>query len=375
MKRVLCVLNEVSYSGAEVMIKNAVSHMRALGFDWEVLSTGPTPGDYVKEMMAENIRVHHIPFSKNPVFFLKFGQLLQREQFDVLHIHCERASFWYALTGWISKVPRIVRTYHNVFYFKGALRIRRVLQRWMGRRVFGIVNHAIGPSVQRCEWETYKNPTNLILNWVDETCFSDISPDEKASARKSLQISQNPFVIASIGMCRKEKNHENILHAIRLSRLAEGDLFYIHVGIGPLLLQEQEVAERIGVEDQVWFAGQRPSDDMRVIYAACDVVVMPSDYEGLTMVIVEAMRCGRPIIAYDVPGLRDFNYEQMGGLWISPSVEALAEALRSFAKSPDLVSRKSAEAIEVANRFFSRDISLQALAQLYSGEAPDGKVV
>ena len=135
-----------------------------------------------------------------------------------------------------------------------------------------------------------------------------------------------------------------------------------------MLVWEQEVAKRFGIENHVLFVGQLPSDGVREIYAACDVVVMPSDYEGLGMVIVEAMRCGRPVIAYDVPGLRDYNHEQKGGMWIPPSAAALAEALRNFAESPDLLERKSAEAVEIANRLFSKNESLQALARLYSGE-------
>lgn len=368
MKKVLCVFGEVSYSGAEVMIKNAVADMRALGFEWEVLSTGATPGPYVKEMMTENIRIHHLPFRKNPLFFLKFYQLLRRDHFDVLHIHCERALFWYALVGWMSGVQKIVRSYHSVFYFTGFLRIRRAVQRLMARRILGVVNHAIGPSVQRCEWETFRNQANIILNWVDETVFSEISPDEKARARNSLQISQKSFVITSVGTCDKGKNHEDILHAIRLSHVLQHNVCYIHVGSGPTLLREQELAKRLGIDKHVLFVGQRPSDEVREMFAACDVVVMPSDYEGLGMVVVEAMKCGRPVIAYDVPGLRDFNHEQNGGMWIPPSTDALAEALRDFAESPDLVQRKSAEALEIANRFFSKDESLRALARLYSGE-------
>jgi glycosyltransferase involved in cell wall biosynthesis len=198
--------------------------------------------------------------------------------------------------------------------------------------------------------------------------FSEISPDERAHARKSLQLSQESFAITSVGTCLDKKNHEDILHAIRLSHLVEHDFCYIHVGTGPLLFSEQELAKRIGIDKHVLFVGQRPSDQVREIYAACDVVVMPSDYEGLPMVIMEAMKCGRPVIAYDVPGLRDFNHKQKGGMWISPSADALAAALRNFAESPDLLRRKSAEAVQLANRSFSKDRSLQALAQLYYGE-------
>ena len=362
-------MNEISHSGAEVMIKNGAVNMRTLGFEWEVLSTGTMSGSYVNEMIAENIRVYHLPFGRSPFFFLKFFQLLRRGQFDVLHIHCERASFWYALMGRISGVPKTVRTYHNVFYFTGFLRMRRSVQRWIGRRILGVVNHAIGPSVQRCEWETFRNPADIILNWVDETVFSEISPEEKARARKSLNLSENSFAIVSVGTCLDKKNHEDILHAIRLSHLVEEDSCYIHVGSGPLLLREQALAKTIGIDEHVMFVGQRPSDEVREIYAASDVVVMPSDYEGLPMVIMEAMKCGRPVIAYDVPGLRDYNHDQKGGMWILPSRDALAEALRNFAGSPDLLQRKSAEAIEIANRFFSKDESLRALAELYSGES------
>ena len=368
MKKVLCVLNQVSYSGAEVMIKNAASDLRALGFEWEVLSTGENPGSYVKELASENVRVHHLPLRRNPVFFWKFSRLLRREHYDVLHIHCERASFWYALVGWLSGVPKIVRSYHTVFHFTGILRLTRAMQRWIASRFLGVINHAVGPSVQRCEWETFRNSADIILNWADESVFSEISSDERTHARKSLQISQESFVITSVGMCREAKNHEHILYAMQNICLAKNDFYYLHVGAGSTLSREQDLAKKIGVDERVLFVGQCPSNKVREIYAACDVVVMPSDYEGLPMVIMEAMKCGRPVIAYDAPGLRDFNHEQQGGIWIPPSKDALAEALRTFLDSPELLRRKSAEAVELANRTFSKDKSLQALTQLYKGE-------
>lgn len=350
------------------MIKNGAANMRMLGFEWEVLSTGSMPGCYVDEMIAENIPVYHLPFSRNPFFFLKFFQILRRERFDVLHIHCERASFWYALMGRISGVPKIVRSYHSVFRFTGFLRMRRSAQRWFARRMLGVVNHAIGPSVQRCEWETFRNPADVILNWVDETLFTEIDPDERARARRSLAISEKSFTVTSVGACLDIKNHEDILRALQLSRLTERDSCYIHVGTGPLLSREQELAKSMGLDGCVRFAGQCPSDKVREIYAASDVVVMPSDYEGLGIVVLEAIKCGRPVIAYDVPGLRDYNCNQKGGMWIPPSAEALAEALQAFAESPDLLRRKSAEAADIANRLFSKGASLRALARLYLAE-------
>jgi glycosyltransferase involved in cell wall biosynthesis len=212
----------------------------------------------------------------------------------------------------------------------------------------------------------FGNPADIILNWVDEAVFSEIGPEEKARARKSLNIAQNIFAITSVGTCLDKKNHKDILHALRLSHLVEKGCYYIHVGTGPLLLKEQALAKTMGVDNHVMFVGQRPSNKVREVYAACDVVVMPSDYEGLPMVIMEAMKCGRPVIAYDAPGLRDYNHDQKGGMWIAPSTDALVEALQEFAGSPDLLRRKSAEALAIAEKYFSKNESLRALAQLYS---------
>ena len=120
--KVLHVLNELMASGAEVMLCRSTLYWHNGGVEGEVLSTGEEVGPYAKDLEEAGYPIHHIPFRKNPRFFLTFYRLVREGRYDIVHIHCERASFYFGLTARLAGA-RIVRTICAIFHFKGFLAI------------------------------------------------------------------------------------------------------------------------------------------------------------------------------------------------------------------------------------------------------------
>jgi glycosyltransferase involved in cell wall biosynthesis len=118
-------------------------------------------------------------------------------------------------------------------------------------------------------------------------------------------------------------------------------------GDGPVHSSLQRFAERLGISKRVTFAGHARSVER--IWAENHVLVMPSRYEGLPLAMVEAMLCGRPVIATDVAGHAELIIDGVTGfLAVSPTVANLAEALErlwSGRANLESVGRASAERI------------------------------
>lgn len=100
-------------------------------------------------------------------------------------------------------------------------------------------------------------------------------------------------------------------------------------GDGPMKISLRRLAQSLGLLDRVFFAGH--VDAVEDIWADNHVLVMPSRFEGLPLVMVEAMLCGRPIIATDVAGHSEIVEDGVTGfLADAPTVQSMLNALERF---------------------------------------------
>ena len=315
-------------SGAEVMMRSSAQYWREAEIDGEILSTGPTPGPYAQTLEAAGYPVHHLPFTKSPGFFLSLYKLVRRGQYDVLHIHCERANFYYALVGWLIGV-RVVRTVSSNFAYSGFTASKRKIQRNLLRRM-GCWQVSVGPSVRDNERRRLANPTVLITNWYESNRFCPPSEDQRLTARSQYGITEEDFVVVSVGNCAPVKNHPKLIEALACLR-KEIPLLYLHVGKEIAGHPERELVEKLGFSDRIRFLGYT-EDVLRPLHAA-DVFVMPSLYEGFSVAAIEGLGTGLFTVLTEVQGLIDLKSVE-GIYWATPESDSLAEALRQVARIP-----------------------------------------
>ncbi len=367
--KVLHILNEIEFSGAEVMLEIAASTFIANGFKLHVLSTGEDIGRYATSLNNVGYSVHHIPFRKSPGYFIRLYGFLRKEEFDLVHIHPERAFFWHAVTAKLARVRVVLRTVHNVFLFSGFLRFKRMVQRHIARNLLGVRFISIGPSVRVVEEKVFHNTTYLIPNWIDQSRFShERKKREIETLRYKFGILSTDFVIISVGSCSKQKNHRAIIAAVAQAQKKINNIVYLHVGDGHLLRDETEFARENGVLSNTRFFGK--IENIREALSVSDVFVMASTHEGLSIASLEAMSCGLPVIAYNVYGLRDVVEDGKNGILVEPNSHALAKAIEKLALSSELRLRMGIEAYESVSRNFNMKQSLDNLIRVYGGYGP-----
>lgn len=105
------------------------------------------------------------------------------------------------------------------------------------------------------------------------------------------------------------KGHEQILRALPALATHFPDIRYVIGGTGPYATVLQAMAQELSVADRVIFVGFIPNDELCAYYQLCDVYAMPSQKEGFGIVFLEAMACGKPIIA----GNRDGSVDALDG--------------------------------------------------------------
>lgn len=158
----------------------------------------------------------------------------------------------------------------------------------------------------------------VIPNGVD---LGRWAPHPKGPARRHLGLPLDRHLVVCVGRLSRQKGQDVLLAAAR-----DLDADVVLVGDGP-----DRAALAAVAPPNVRFAGRR--DDVAHWYAAADVVAVPSRWEGMALVALEALACGRPVVAADVTGMRE-----IGGVDVVPPEDpaALAAALRDcLAHPPD----------------------------------------
>jgi hypothetical protein len=125
--KILHILSELQFSGAELMLYTASDKFKQAGLDITVLSTGKEEGVYAQYFRKVGWKVIHIPFRKRIGFFTALYKLVRRSSFDVVHIHTEGAFIYKAFTVYMAGTKKIVSTVHSNFLFGRYLTGRRKL--------------------------------------------------------------------------------------------------------------------------------------------------------------------------------------------------------------------------------------------------------
>jgi len=367
--KVLHVLKEIKFSGAELMLNIAAQEFSARNIELHALALGQQRGDYADILQSSGYQIHHIPFSYSVSFWNKFTKLLKAEKFDVVHVHPEKECFYISAICKYARVKKVVATIHNVFgiiHKKPVLRKMR-WKRYIARNFFGLQYLSIGQSVQETEEEILKNPTILIPNWIDESKFyASQDNQEKLTIRKEFNIPEKAFVLISVGACSHVKNQKDILQAMPKILEQVPHAIYILVGDGPKKAEYEQLALDLGIKEQVYFWGQ--TERVRDVLVASDVFVMPSKFEGLGNSLLESLYCEIPAVVYNVYGLKDLIINERNGFIGKCEPEFLTQKIMFLAKHPDIILQMGNQASKIAKEEYNLKKSIDRLYKVYTSK-------
>lgn len=314
-----------------------------------------------------------------PVFFLVSGRLLRRHQFDIIHLHAP--SYHHAHIVTCHSVPQAGIEYLRKLPREGTMALppRRVLPYVLLRSVFaynfrgGLHKRVIALS-DRIRQELIKfyrvGPEKILLipNGVDPEGFHPRHRERLAAdVRAQYGLPEKSFVFLVVGHDFRQKGLQFVLRALRLMRAKNVRLLVV----GPLGADAtyfKWMAETLGMIDQLVFAGfQR---EISRFYAAADCFVFPSLYESFSLVVLEAMASGLPVITTKtVGGATDLIDDGISGFLLDNPwhVEELAEKMELVIRDEDLRGELGRNARKVAEQYSwdrNTDRTLQAYAEV-----------
>ncbi len=287
-------------------------------------------------------------------------------RFDVIHFHAGRLGLVYPaiLASRLARVPRRILTLHNPVEAHSPL--RRFFEGRALRSLDRIV--AISDFVKNelaDKKAAAKEKIIVIPNGVDAAEF-EISPESRSRARAALGLPEESSIVGMVGRLDDAKGADLLIRAAALIRAREPRLRVVLIGAGPAEQKLKQLAHELELSTVVSFAGHR--SDARALMPAFDLLVLPSRYEAQSYSLLEAMACGKAVVAANVGGIPGVVVDGVTGLLFPPEdVAALAEAIVELLGAPEKSETMGRAGRRRVESQFSQSAMLEKTMALYAG--------
>jgi len=279
-------------------------------------------------------------------FNTEFGMFLAGSLWCKLH---HKAVFITCHTNWEFYIKHYVPLLPPMF--------ARAIARHYMLRAYLNADYILTPGSQMQELLTsygVKGPFHVLQTGIDPAGFQ-ATPEELSAFRHNLD-QQAPQLAGKrlllyVGRMGNEKNITFLLPVLKLIRESVSDTALVLIGDGPYRKNLLKEAALLGLSDLVHAPGYMDRKDLRLAYGCADVFVFPSKTETQGLTPIEAMMCGRPVVAIGEMGTRDVMQGDHGGFMVPDDEQAFAGAVVRLLSDDGLRAGKAAEARAWASRF------------------------
>jgi len=310
------------------------------------------PNENFKLVLLNQLRREINPLRDIFVFFQLYC-LFRKVKFQVLHTHSSKAGILGRWSGWLAQIPVRLHTFHGWgFHDKQTLFFRR-LYILLERLSAKITTRLITVSQQNTEKGLSKKIGKssqylTIYSGIDLNRFMPIKGDKKGT----LNISDNTVVIGTIGRLTEQKNPLLFVRMASSLLKKKDDLYFLFVGDGPLRQVVEREIERLHLNGRVKLAGLKK--DVIPWLACMDIFVLPSAWEGLPRVLLQAMSMEKPVIASKTDGILEIiKDKQNGRLLESRDPQIWTQAVLELLENPRKSNRYIKEAKQMLSSKFS----------------------
>jgi len=290
-----------------------------------------------------------------PGFFSKpLWQLVRGGGFDAIYV-----GGYYFPEAWLTLlaakrmgIPFILSTdVHSLESRRARSPISRAIKKIIVGRIFrmaGAVN--TGSSGATAYVQSLGVPADRIIlarNTVDNAWWAARAAEvDRIAIRSKWNVSSDARVALYCAKLQSWKRPGDLLEAFARANVPKSHLVF--AGDGPLHRELEERAALLGIANRVRFLGFVNQSGLPAVYAACDLLVLPSDYEPFGLVVNEAMNCGCPVVVSDRVGAKyDLVREGVtGSIFPCGNLDALASTLCSLLTDRTRLTQMSAAAKE-----------------------------
>jgi glycosyltransferase involved in cell wall biosynthesis len=316
--------------GAETYVRQMAPRLLHAGCAIRVI-TFMSGGTLVAELRRSGVTVIELGLKDKFDWkaIVRLSRLWRADKPDLVHTHLYHAGIIGRIVAKVMGIPTVVVHQH------GAERARSIIRSGLDRMTSSLVSQyvatcrAVADLLQQREGIS-GTKIQVIYNGIE--CLDPISPNLDKPHQELLS---SLITIINIGRLSPEKGHNTLLEAVALLHTSHTQTRLVLVGEGESQAFLTERIKELNLNRFVHMLGSRR--DIAELLANADIFALPSDWEGVSMALLEAMAAGVPVVATAVGGTPEVVVDGINGLLVPPrDPEALAGALSRLLLDPGL---------------------------------------
>lgn len=358
MRKILFAINNFGIGGAERLVVDQINAIDRSKFEPYVLTLLPEPEQSIRtEINLPPERLWHVPVTS----VLNIGAMFNIKRLMKAHnIHIVITNLFLA-NLFVRKAAILAGVKHIYAYEHSMYRDKRLWQKIADKMLARYTKKIFVGARDVKEFTAAQEgiPSEKFVVNYNAADFKKLilNADEGSAVRVRFGVPQDAMLFVAAGRLIEQKGHRYLIKAMERIPAAHCLIF----GQGILKQKLQELIDEKGLSGRVKLAGIAPISH---IFAAGNVFVMPSLWEGLSVALVQAMAAGLPIVATNVSGTNEAIKNRKNGLLVPPGdIVALTSALQELSNDAPLRSRLG-EAAKASSKQFSIEENIKRLEQV-----------
>lgn len=359
---VASMIDQFNMSNIDILLKIGYDVDVACNFGYGSTCSDEKIVELKAKLKEKGIRCFQIDFTRSVMNLFQDGKaykqvrkLVENNKYDLIHCHSP-------IGGVIGRIvahetnTKVIYTAHGFHFYEGGPKknwfiyypIEKALSKWTD--VLITINKE---DYNRAKKKFFAKETRYIPGvGVDVEKFEmglKNKQQNKKIKRAELGVSDNDFVLLSVGELQDRKNQRVVIEALHM--LNNPNIYYWAVGKGELFPEYLEMIKKYGLEKNVFLLGFRT--DIMELCNAADCFVHPSVREGLGIAPLEAMAGGLPLISSYVNGIKDYTENEVSGCCIIDplSVTEMKKAIEKMYQDVEFRNRCGINNLETVKKF------------------------
>lgn len=292
--KIVHVVGGLNYGGVEAVLLNYFSNINLEDYDLTIISHEKSNKECKEQFEKMGFTIYEVP-SKKENFKENIKQIykiLKKIKPDIVHSHLTLSNYAPLCIAWICGIKVRISHSHLVYESKSAI-----------QKLYAFLSNIFATHYMACGKlaATYlfgkkkvKKEKVYILNNAVDICKFQYSEETRNRIRKELEI-EDKFVIGHVGRFHEQKNHKFLISTFKEVKKQKNNAILLLIGNGQLKEEIEKQIKEEKLQDNVIILSGR--NNIYEYYQAMDLFVLPSLYEGLGMVLIEAQISGLPCLA------------------------------------------------------------------------------
>ncbi len=341
--RILEIIDRPFLGGGQRNVLSIAASLNRNTFDIAVCSDGGGP--FVDEVKRHGISHFSVPFSKKVHGKTQklLIQVFKNNHFDIVHTHGGVAGFFGRRAARKCGVPVILHTLHGIHYLHYRNPVARLLyillERWYSRFTHGMILVSEADQKQAVKYRLCsESKMRIINNGINFSEIKNLSTVAKAEKKAVLGVHLKKPVLGTVARLHRQKGIPFLVQAMARISKELPDAVLLIVGGGPQEEKLKSLIRDLALDEKIIFLGER--EDAMEILSLFDIFILPSLWEGLPYVLMEAAGMAKPVVATSIDGVREMIRDGETGLLVpAEDANGLAVAVLRLVRDRGLADR------------------------------------